>query len=129
MGKDEDGNTTITTPTETTGTETTTTTGTGEAKSETTITDTKKGEEINLDDELGKDVRPDWKTDKDAKLGGYTVDKVEPAKDGNSKTLTLKKTSEPETRKCPLRTLPSCWMSPRTAWRKRLTTRAKPPIS
>ena len=98
VGKDEDGNTTITTPTETTGTQTTTTTGTGEAKSETTITDTKKGEEINLDDELGKDVRPDWKTDKDAKLGGYTVDKVEPAKDGNSKTLTLKKTSEPETK-------------------------------
>lgn len=96
VGKDEDGNTTITTPTETTGTETTTTTGTGEAKSETTITDTKKGEEINLDDELGKDVRPDWKTDKDAKLGGYTVDKVEPAKDGNSKTLTLKKTSPTE---------------------------------
>ena len=98
VGKDEDGNTTITTPTETTGTQTTTTTGTGEAKSETTITDTKKGEEINLDDELGKDMRPDWKTDKDAKLGGYTVDKVEPAKDGNSKTLTLKKTSEPETK-------------------------------
>lgn len=93
VGKDEDGNTTITTPTETTGTETTTTTGTGKADSSTTITDTKKGEEINLDDELGKDVRPDWKTDKDAKLGGYTVDKVEPAKDGNSKTLTLKKTS------------------------------------
>ena len=96
--KDEDGNTTITTPTETTGTETTTTTGTGKADSSTTITDTKKGEEIDLDDELGKDVRPDWKTDKDAKLGGYTVDKVEPAKDGNSKTLTLKKTSEPETK-------------------------------
>lgn len=94
VGKDEDGNTTITTPTETT-----TTTGTGKADSSTTITDTKKGEEINLDDELGKDVRPDWKTDKDAKLGGYTVDKVEPAKDGNSKTLTLKKTSEPETKK------------------------------
>lgn len=72
--------------------------GTGKADSSTTITDTKKGEEINLDDELGKDVRPDWKTDKDAKLGGYTVDKVEPAKDGNSKTLTLKKTSEPETK-------------------------------
>lgn len=98
VGKGEDGNTTITTPTETTGTETTTTTGTGKADSSTTITDTKKGEEINLDDELGKDVRPDWKTDKDAKLGGYTVDKVEPAKDGNSKTLTLKKTSEPETK-------------------------------
>lgn len=99
VGKDEDGNTTITTPTETTGTQTTTTTGTGEAKSETTITDTKKGEEINLDDELGKDVRPDWKTDKDAKLGGYTVKEVEPSEDGNSKTLTLKKTSEPETKK------------------------------
>ena len=96
VGKDEDGNTTITTPTETTGTETTTTTGTGKADSSTTITDTKKGEEINLDDELGKDVRPDWKTDKDAKLGGYTVDKVEPAKGGNSKTLTLKKTSPTE---------------------------------
>ena len=99
VGKDEDGNTTITTPTETTGTETTTTTGTGKADSSTTITDTKKGEEINLDDELGKDVRPDWKTDKDAKLGGYTVKEVEPSEDGNSKTLTLKKTSEPETKK------------------------------
>lgn len=98
VGKDEDGNTTITTPTETTGTETTTTTGIGKADSSTTITDTKKGEEINLDDELGKDVRPDWKTDKDDKLGGYTVDKVEPAEDGNSKELTLKKTSEPETK-------------------------------
>lgn len=96
VGKDEDGNTTITTPTETTGTETTTTTGTGKADSSTTITDTKKGEEINLDDELGKDVRPGWGTDKDDKLGGYTVDKVEPAKDGNSKTLTLKKTSPTE---------------------------------
>lgn len=98
VGKDEDGNTTITTPTETTGTQTTTTTGTGEADSSTTITDTKKGEEINLDDELGKDVRPNWETDKDAKLGDYKVDKVEPAKDGNSKELTLKKTSEPETK-------------------------------
>ena len=98
VGKDEDGNTTITTPTETTGTETTTTTGTGKADSSTTITDTKKGEEINLDDELGKDVRPNWETDKDAKLGDYKVDKVEPAKDGNSKELTLKKTSEPETK-------------------------------
>lgn len=96
VGKDEDGNTTITTPTETTGTETTTTTGTGKADSSTTITDTKKGEEINLDDELGKDVRPGWGTDKDDKLGGYTVDKVEPAEDGNSKELTLKKTSSTE---------------------------------
>lgn len=98
VGKDEDGNTTITTPTETTGTQTTTTTGTGKADSSTTITDTKKGEEINLDDELGKDVRPGWKTDKDATLGGYTVKEVEPSEDGNSKTLTLKKTSEPKTK-------------------------------
>lgn len=97
VGKDEDGNTTITTPTETTGTETTTTTGTGKADSSTTITDTKTGEEIDLDEELGE-VRPDWKTDKDAKLGGYTVKEVEPSEDGNSKTLTLKKTSEPETK-------------------------------
>ena len=94
VGKDEDGNTTITTPTETTGTETTTTTGTGKADSSTTITNTKKGEEIDLDDELGKDVRPDWGTGKDAKLGDYTVDKVETAEDGNSKELTLKKTEE-----------------------------------
>lgn len=97
VGKDEDGNTTITTPTETTGTETTTTTGTGEADSSTTITDTKKGEEIDLSKELGE-VRPDWSTDEKAKLGDYTVKEVEPAKDGNSKTLTLKKTSEPETK-------------------------------
>lgn len=98
VGKDEDGNTTITTPTETTGTETTTTTGTGKADSNTTITDTKeteKGDQIDLNEELGE-VRPDWKTDKDAKLGDYTVDKVEPAEDGNSKELTLKKTENAE---------------------------------
>ena len=95
VGKDEDGNTTITTPTETTGTETTTTTGTGKADSSTTITDTKKGEEIDLNKELGE-VRPDWKTDKDATLGDYTVKEVEPAEDGNSKELTLKKTSPTE---------------------------------
>lgn len=94
VGKDEDGNTTITTPTETTGTQTTTTTGTGKADSSTTITDTKKGEEINLDDELGKDVRPDWSTDEKAKLGDYTVKEVEPSEDGNSKTLTLTKTDD-----------------------------------
>lgn len=95
VGKDEDGNTTITTPTETTGTETTTTTGTGKADSSTTITDTKKGEEIDLNKELGE-VRPDWKPDKDATLGDYTVKEVEPSEDGNSKELTLKKTSPTE---------------------------------
>lgn len=41
-------------------------------------------------------MRPGWGTDKDDKLGGYTVDKVEPAEDGNSKELTLKKTENAE---------------------------------
>lgn len=104
VGKDEDGNTTITTPTETTGTETTTTTGTGKADSSTTITDTKKGEEIDLNKELknkdGEVDKPTWETKTDDKLGDYTVKEVEDTKDDpNSKTLTLKKTSEPETKK------------------------------
>lgn len=103
VGKDEDGNTTITTPTETTGTQTTTTTGTGEADSSTTITDTKKGEEIDLNKELknkdGKVEEPTWETKAEDKLGDYTVKEVEDTKgDPNSKTLTLKKTSEPETK-------------------------------
>lgn len=102
VGKDEDGNTTITTPTETTGTQTTTTTGTGEAKSETTITDTKKGEEINLNKELknkdGEVKKPTWETKAEDKLGDYTVKEVKPSEDGNSKTLTLKKTSDSETK-------------------------------
>ena len=41
-------------------------------------------------------MRPDWSTDKDATLGDYTVKEVEPSEDGNSKTLTLKKTSPTE---------------------------------
>lgn len=103
VGKDEDGNTTITTPTETTGTQTTTTTGTGKADSSTTITDTKKGEEIDLNKELknkdGEVDKPTWETKTDDKLGDYTVKEVEDTKgDPNSKTLTLKKTSEPETK-------------------------------
>lgn len=101
VGKDEDGNPTITTPTETTGTQTTTTTGTGKADSSTTIiTDTKKGEEIDLNKELknkdGEVKKPTWETKAEDKLGGYTVDKVEPAEDGNSKELTLKKTENAE---------------------------------
>lgn len=104
VGKDEDGNTTITTPTETTGTETTTTTGTGKADSETTITDTEKGDKIDLNKELknkdGEVGKPTWETKTDDKLGDYTVKEVEDTKgDPNSKTLTLKKTSEPETKK------------------------------
>lgn len=104
VGKDEDGNTTITTPTETTGTETTTTTGTGKADSSTTITDTKKGDKIDLNKELknkdGEVDKPTWETKTDDKLGDYTVKEVEDTKgDPNSKTLTLKKTSEPETKK------------------------------
>lgn len=103
VGKDEDGNTTITTPTETTGTETTTTTGTGKADSSTTITDTKKGEEINLNKELknkdGEVKKPTWETKAEDKLGDYTVKEVKATEgDPNSKTLTLKKTSEPETK-------------------------------
>lgn len=103
VGKDEDGNTTITTPTETTGTETTTTTGTGKADSSTTITDTKGPDKIDLNEELknedGKVEEPTWETKVEDKLGDYTVKKVEDTKDDpNSKTLTLKKTSEPETK-------------------------------
>lgn len=103
VGKDEDGNTTITTPTETTGTETTTTTGTGKADSSTTITDTKKGDQIDLNEELknkdGKVEEPTWETKAEDKLGDYTVKEVEDTKgDPNSKTLTLKKTSDSETK-------------------------------
>lgn len=99
VGKDEDGNPTITTPTETTGTQTTTTTGTGKADSSTTIiTDTKKGEEIDLNKELknkdGKVKKPTWETKAEDKLGDYTVKEVEPSEDGNSKTLTLTKTDD-----------------------------------
>ena len=104
VGKDEDGNPTITTPTETTGTQTTTTTGTGKADSSTTIiTDTKKGEEIDLNKELknkdGKVKKPTWETKAEDKLGDYTVKEVKATEgDPNSKTLTLKKTSDPETK-------------------------------
>lgn len=104
VGKDEDGNTTITTPTETTGTQTTTTTGIGKADSSTTIiTDTKKGEEIDLNKELknkdGKVKKPTWETKAEDKLGDYTVKEVKATEgDPNSKTLTLKKTSDPETK-------------------------------
>lgn len=99
VGKDEDGNTTITTPTETTGTQTTTTTGIGKADSSTTIIDTEKGEEINLNKELknkdGEVDKPTWETKTDDKLGDYTVKEVEDTKgDPNSKTLTLTKTDD-----------------------------------
>lgn len=103
VGKDEDGNPTITTPTETTGTQTTTTTGTGKADSKTTITDTEKGEEIDLNKELknkdGEVKKPTWETKAEDKLGDYTVKEVKATEgDPNSKTLTLKKTSDPETK-------------------------------
>lgn len=103
VGKDEDGNTTITTPTETTGTETTTTTGTGKADSKTTITDTEKGDKIDLNKELknkdGKVEEPTWETKVEDKLGDYTVKEVKDTEgDPNSKTLTLKKTSDSETK-------------------------------
>lgn len=103
VGKDEDGNTTITTPTETTGTQTTTTTGTGKADSKTTITDTEKGDKIDLNKELknkdGKVEEPTWETKVEDKLGDYTVKEVKDTEgDPNSKTLTLKKTSDSETK-------------------------------
>lgn len=97
VGKDEDGNTTITTPTETTGTQTTTTTGTGKADSTTDIKETEetaKGDKIDLDTELGKDRdKLTWGTESGDTLGGYTVYKVE-GKDENSKELTLTKTDD-----------------------------------
>lgn len=106
VGKDEDGNTTITTPTETTGTQTTTTTGTGKADSETTITDTEKGDKIDLNEELGEDRSKltwdevDAEAGKDqeekAKFNGYTIQESKPSEDGNSKELTLKKTETGE---------------------------------
>lgn len=103
VGKDEDGNTTITTPTETTGTQTTTTTGTGKADSKTTITDTEKGDKIDLNKELknkdGEVKKPTWETKAEDKLGDYTVKEVKATEgDPNSKTLTLKKTSDSETK-------------------------------
>lgn len=103
VGKDEDGNTTITTPTETTGTQTTTTTGTGKADSKATIPDTEKGDKIDLNKELknkdGKVEEPTWETKAEDKLGDYTVKEVKDTEgDPNSKTLTLKKTSDPETK-------------------------------
>lgn len=97
VGKDEDGNPTITTPTETTGTQTTTTTGTGKADSTTDIKETEetaKGDKIDLDTELGKDRdKLTWGTESGDTLGGYTVYKVE-GKDENSKELTLTKTDD-----------------------------------
>lgn len=96
IGKDDDGNTTITTPTETTGTNTTTSTGTGTADSKTEDTkteETAKGDNISLDDELREDKsKLTWDTEKGAKLGGYTVNDIKESDDKNSKELTLKKT-------------------------------------
>ena len=106
VGKDEDGNTTITTKTETTGTQTTTTTGTGKADSETTITDTEKGDKIDLNEELGEgrskltwdevDAEAGKDQEEKAKFNGYTIQESKPSEDGNSKELTLKKTETGE---------------------------------
>ena len=56
------------------------------------------------------------------------MDKVEPAKDGNSKTLTLKKTSPTEEKEMAAEDIANCWTSPRAAWRgrKSWTKRATP---
>ena len=81
---------------------------TPDSSSSTTVVDpdaeVKKGDKIDLNKELknkdGEVDKPTWETKTDDKLGDYTVKEVEDTKgDPNSKTLTLKKTSEPETKK------------------------------
>lgn len=102
--------------TTTPGTQITTDQGTGEAKAETETETQEKGDkekdpekgQIDLNEELG-DARKDLTWDgvdaeagKDqeekAKFNGYTIQESKPSEDGNSKELTLKKTSEPETK-------------------------------
>lgn len=102
--------------TTTPGTQITTDQGTGEAKAETETKTQETGDkqkdpekgQIDLNKELG-DARKDLTWDgvdaeagKDqkekAKYNGYTIQESKPSEDGNSKELTLKKTSEPETK-------------------------------
>ena len=102
--------------TTTPGTQISTDQGTGESKAETETEtqetgdkqkDEKKGQ-IDLDQELGEDRSKltwdgvDAEAGKDqeekAKYNGYTIQESKPSADGNSKELTLKKTSEPETK-------------------------------
>ena len=95
-GKDEDGNTTITTPTVTPGTETTTTTGSGTASADNEqkpdVTETAP-DDINVKDELDDAEIPwDVKADDEKKIGktDYVVKDVQ--NNGDKQTLTLEKT-------------------------------------
>ena len=103
--------------TTTPGTQTTTDQGSGEAKAETETETQETGDkekdpekgQIDLNEELGEDRSKltwdgvDAEAGKDqeekAKYNGYTIQESKPSEDGNSKELTLKKTSEPETKK------------------------------
>ena len=94
--KNDDGSTTITTPTVTPGKETTTITGSGSASASTKEDFTTKKEDINLKDELGEKPDIPWeiKEGEHPEVGktGYKVDTV--VNDGNKQTLTLKKETE-----------------------------------
>lgn len=94
-GTDEDGNTTITTPTLTPGTDTTITEGTGSATADNEkkpdVTETAPGD-INVKDELdGAEIPWDVKADDEKKIGDtqYVVKDVQ--NDGDKQTLTLEK--------------------------------------
>ena len=95
-GTDEDGNTTITTPTLTPGTDTTITEGTGSATADNEkkpdVTETAP-DDINVKDELdGAEIPWDVKADDEKKIGDtqYVVKDVQ--NDGDKQTLTLEKT-------------------------------------
>ena len=95
-GTDEDGNTTITTPTLTPGTDTTITEGTGSATADNEkkpdVTETAPGD-INVKDELdGAEIPWDVKADDEKKIGDtqYVIKDVQ--NDGDKQTLTLEKT-------------------------------------
>lgn len=97
-GTDEDGNTTITTPTLTPGTDTTITEGTGSATADNEkkpdVTETAP-DDINVKDELGGAEIPwDVKADNEKKIGDtqYVVKDVQ--NNGDKQTLTLEKTEE-----------------------------------
>ena len=76
---------------------------TPDSSSSTTVVDpdaeVKKGDPVVGKDEDGKVKKPTWETKAEDKLGDYTVKEVKATEgDPNSKTLTLKKTSDPETK-------------------------------
>ncbi len=107
----EDGTITINTPTRVPATEETTSTGSGEANADLDKVEKPKQDfsedQEKLKEELQKelgDKLPDWNTEEGALFGTsekeeerYQVKKVSKSADGNSKDLTLKKTTETKT--------------------------------